>query len=87
MKKKRHQRKMRDKKKIRRIIIGLKLSGVTITLLGVIFLIPGTIKLWNPDGIAWSIFLIMFVHIYKLLAIAVGSFIYMIGIVVQGYLL
>ena len=87
MKKKRHQRKMRDKKKIRRIVIGLKLSGITITLLGVIFLIPGIIKLWDPNGIVWSIFLIMFVYIYKLLAIAAGSFIYIIGTVVQEYLL
>lgn len=87
MKRKRHQKKIYDKKKVRRVVIGLKLSGITITLLGVIFLIPGIIEMWDPDGIPWSMFLIMFVHIYKILAIGVGVLLHMVGAVVQEYLL
>ena len=81
MKRKRHQ------KKVRRIVIGLKLSGIILTILGIIFLIPGAIELWDPDGIPFSLFLIMFFHVYKILAIGAGILLHMIGTVVQEYFL
>jgi len=87
MKKERHQKKVYDKKKIRRIVIGLKLSGVILTVLGIIFLIPGAIELWDQDGIPLSLFMIMFFHVYKILAIGAGILLHMIGTVVQEYFL
>lgn len=87
MKKERHQKKVYDKKKIRRIVIGLKLSGIILTVLGIVFLIPGAIELWDPDGIPFSLFLIMFFHVYEILAIGAGILLHMIGTVVQEYFL
>lgn len=87
MKKERHQKKVYDKKKIRRIVIGLKLSGVILIVLGIVFLIPGAIELLDPDRIPFSLFLVMFFHVYKILAIGAGILLHMIGTVVQEYFL